>query len=60
MRGTLVGFYSPRHHGVFTHMGSNAHAHCVAEKPLSSGHVDDVVILEGAKIRFSPNLREAP
>ena len=60
VRGLLVGFYSQGHHGVFTHMGSNTHVHWVTEQPLSSGHVDDVVIPEGVTVRFSANLRGAP
>ncbi len=48
----LFGFYSKGDMGVFTHMGSRTHVHCVVEKPLSTGHVDHVVIPAGAIIRF--------
>jgi alpha-acetolactate decarboxylase len=49
---TLVGFYSRSDQGVFTHMGSNTHIHCVLGSPLASGHVDHVVIPEGTTVRF--------
>lgn len=49
---TLVGFYSESDQGVFTHMGSNTHIHCVLDEPLSSGHVDHVTIPAGTTIRF--------
>ena len=51
-RATLLGFYSASDHGVFTHMGSKTHVHCVVEDPRSSGHVDHVVIPAGATLRF--------
>jgi acetolactate decarboxylase len=49
---TLIGFYSQRDQGVFTHMGSKTHLHCVIEEPLSSGHVDHVSISAGTTIKF--------
>jgi acetolactate decarboxylase len=57
-RATLIGFYSPDHQGVFTHMGSKTHIHCVIEDPLSSGHVESVVLPAGTIITFSANLTE--
>lgn len=49
---TLIGFYSKKDGGVFTHMGSTTHIHCVVNDPLSAGHVDHVVIPVGATIGF--------
>ncbi|MBC8426973.1 hypothetical protein H8E07_22900 [bacterium] len=49
---SLVGFYSAGDQGVFTHMGSMTHIHCVLEEPLATGHVDHVVIPAGTTIRF--------
>jgi hypothetical protein len=49
---TLVGFYSKSDQGVFTHMGSETHIHCVLDGPLSSGHVDHVNIPVGTTIKF--------
>lgn len=51
--GRLVGFYSRNDQGVFTHMGSTTHVHCVIDEPLATGHVDHVVIPSGTKISFS-------
>ncbi len=48
----LIGFYSKTDQGVFTHMGSHTHIHCVIEKPLSTGHVDHVVVPAGTTIKF--------
>ncbi|MDY7092851.1 MAG: acetolactate decarboxylase [Acidobacteriota bacterium] len=50
--GTLVGFYSTEHQGVFTHMGSTTHVHCVLEDPVASGHVDHVTLPAGARLRL--------
>jgi len=51
-RGTLVGVYSPRAGGVFAHMGSKTHLHCVLEEPSASGHVDHVDLPAGTTIKF--------
>jgi hypothetical protein len=51
-RGTLVGFFSKRHHGVFTHMGSNTHVHVVLPELNASGHLDAVSLPKGTVIRF--------
>jgi acetolactate decarboxylase len=48
----LIGFYSAHHQGVFTHMGSRTHVHCVVESPRSSGHLDSATILAGSRIAF--------
>ena len=49
---TLIGFYSQRDQGVFTHMGSKTHLHCVLDESLSSGHVDHVSLPTGTTIKF--------
>ena len=49
---TLVGFYSEKDEGVFTHMGSKTHIHCVVGDPPSAGHVDHVIVLPGATVKF--------
>jgi alpha-acetolactate decarboxylase len=48
--GTLVGFFSTRHQGVFTHMNKKTHFHAVLPKENISGHVDSVTILSGATL----------
>lgn len=57
---TLVGFYSSRDQGVFTHMGSKTHIHCVVDDPLSTGHVDHVVIPAGTTVKFPAGGGERP
>ncbi|MEN8008094.1 MAG: hypothetical protein ABFS42_13825 [Candidatus Krumholzibacteriota bacterium] len=49
---TLIGFFSKNDQGVFTHMGSKTHIHCVLEEPLATGHVDHVTIPAGTTIKF--------
>jgi hypothetical protein len=51
-RATLVGFFSETDQGVFTHMGSKTHIHCVIDDPFSSGHVDHVVMPAGTTVKF--------
>ena len=51
-QATLVGFYSPKDEGVFTHMGSKTHVHVVAGTPPGAGHVDHVIVLPGAIVKF--------
>jgi alpha-acetolactate decarboxylase len=51
-RGTLVGFFSKRHHGVFTHAGSNTHVHVVLPELNASGHLDAVSLPKGTVIQF--------
>lgn len=55
----LIGFYSERHEGVFTHMGSSTHVHCVIDAPRSSGHVDRVTVLPGATL-YLPSALASP
>lgn len=49
-KASLVGFFSKRDHGVFTHMGSNTHFHVVEPAQQISGHVDGVVVRRGAEL----------
>ena len=49
---TLVGFHSDRDQGVFTHMGSKTHIHCVVAEPVSAGHVDHVTVPAGTTVKF--------
>lgn len=57
---TLVGFYSETDQGVFTHMGSRTHLHCVVDAPLSAGHVDHVDIPAGTTVRFPLDGNKGP
>jgi acetolactate decarboxylase len=47
----LVGFYSTRHEGVFTHMGARTHVHLIVPAARSSGHLDGIGIEPGATLR---------
>jgi len=51
-QAVLVGFYSPKDEGVFTHMGAKTHVHVVAGTPPGTGHVDHVTVLPGATVKF--------
>ena len=46
--GRLIGFFSTRNHGVFTHHSSNTHIHVVLPDEKLSGHVDNMRIAQGA------------
>jgi alpha-acetolactate decarboxylase len=50
MRARLVGFFSKKHQGVFTHMGSSTHFHVVSDDARATGHVDEVSIPRGARV----------
>lgn len=56
----LVGFYSEDDQGVFTHMGSRTHIHCVVEDPLAAGHVDHVVVPAGTTLKFPDRSQAGP
>jgi acetolactate decarboxylase len=57
---TLVGFYSASDQGIFTHMGSKIHMHCVLDDPLSAGHVDHVDIPAGITVKFPAGSNKRP
>lgn len=50
----LVGFWSLRHEGVFTHRGQRSHVHAVLLRadgsPELTGHLDEAVIPAGARL----------
>jgi acetolactate decarboxylase len=39
----MVGFFSTKHKGVFTHHDSNSHIHLITEDRLKMGHLDKLV-----------------
>lgn len=47
--GTMIGFFSKQHHGVFIHRGSSAHIH-VIEESGHSGHVDALAAGPAVKV----------
>ncbi|MCX2743091.1 acetolactate decarboxylase [Mangrovivirga sp. M17] len=40
----IIGFYSRKHHGIFTHHDSNIHMHLITKDKAMMGHVDDIRI----------------
>lgn len=42
----LLGFYSKKHQGVFTHQSSEVHIHFITKDGKISGHVDDLILDE--------------
>lgn len=48
----IVGFFSLKDAGVFTHMGSRTHLHGVIAGTGAAGHVDDITIPAGTTVRF--------
>lgn len=50
-RGTLLGFFSKQHQGIFTHHGDNTHFHFVDTENKLTGHVDAVSIRKGAILK---------
>jgi len=43
----FIGFWSDRHQGILTHMGSNSHVHGRTADGKLSGHVDDLRLRSG-------------
>ena len=46
----MIGFYSPKHHAIFTHHDTNTHAHVISDTPMVTGHVDHLDIDAGARL----------
>ncbi|HIF20505.1 MAG TPA: hypothetical protein EYQ27_01050 [Gemmatimonadetes bacterium] len=46
----ILGFYSPKHHAIFTHHDTNTHAHVIGRNPVTTGHVDHVDLAPGARL----------
>jgi len=43
----LIGFWSDRHQGIFTHKGTHVHVHGRTGDGKLSGHVDGVTFVSG-------------
>ncbi len=52
----ILGFYSEKHEGVFTHHGSFLHLHFINEKETEMGHVDNLKISGNIKLMM-PKIR---
>ncbi|HYG04771.1 MAG TPA: acetolactate decarboxylase [Chryseosolibacter sp.] len=42
----IVGFYSEKHKGIFTHHDSNIHLHLITPDKTMMGHVDEITFVE--------------
>jgi acetolactate decarboxylase len=42
----ILGFYSTKHHAIFTHHSTNSHMHFYHELSGLFGHVDELVLSE--------------
>ncbi|NER14811.1 decarboxylase [Leptobacterium flavescens] len=49
---TILGFYSNKHKGIFTHHSTNMHLHFVDKKKKLGGHVDDLKLGEGMILKL--------
>ena len=49
--GTIIGFFSKKHEGVFTHSGSYSHLHVSLENG-DSGHIDDLEVSADVRLFF--------
>lgn len=56
--GTLLGFYSKHHEGVFTHKGSFTHVHYVSKDESVTGHVEKAVVRTKEITLFLPKKNE--
>jgi len=48
--GEILGFYSNKHHRIFTHHDSNVHMHVVISETGMSGHIDALEIGESVEL----------
>lgn len=50
--GRVIGFYSARSQGVFTHPGESWHLHIVFEKEGKAGHIDAISVRKGSLLKL--------
>lgn len=50
--GTLLGFYSKYHEGIFTHKGQFIHTHFIDDAHKNMGHLDGLIIKQKIKVYF--------
>jgi len=48
----LLGFYSKRHHSIFTHHTSNVHLHVLIKSTGTVGHLDNIVLTGAVTLSF--------
>ncbi|QCK16792.1 acetolactate decarboxylase [Mangrovivirga cuniculi] len=54
----ILGFYSNKHHGIFTHKNSNIHMHLITKDKEMMGHLDEIVIDQNSEITFFHSKKE--
>ncbi len=54
---SIIGFYSPKHHAVFTHHDTNSHAHVIAAGSQVSGHVDHMDLAKGMRLFLATSVQ---
>ncbi|MBT3299861.1 MAG: hypothetical protein HN657_00585 [Candidatus Marinimicrobia bacterium] len=52
INGQVLGFYSVKHHAIFTHHTTNSHMHYYDEKSGLSGHVDELELGKNIILRL--------
>ncbi len=54
----LLGFFSKKHEGVFTHKGQNTHIHFQSADKQYAGHVDQIMLKKGDKLLIPKYLQK--
>lgn len=54
----IIGFFSTRHQGVFTHKNTFLHMHLITADHQKMGHLDELVFKKGAMKLFLPAYKE--
>jgi len=49
----LLGFYSDKHHSIFTHHSTNIHVHVLNKKTGTAGHLDNIELDNALTIHLS-------
>lgn len=52
---TILGFYSKRHKGVFTHHDTNMHLHIISKDTTAMGHLDQLELDTASATLFLPS-----
>jgi len=52
VQGTVLGFFSKHHQGIFTHKDSFVHIHFVSESDLKAGHVENLRFVATANMQL--------
>ena len=50
----IIGFYSTKHHGIFTHQNSNMHLHIITKDRSKMGHLDALDLEPNKMVLYVP------